>query len=106
MRSQALVFPPERADQTRQDLDERHVNMMAFSTVVGVGLFLESGRVLCLAGPGWAWIAYLLMGTVVWSMTASLGEMTALFPVKGPIFEFPARFLDHAAGYAIGWLAW
>jgi amino acid transporter len=32
--------------------------------------------------------------------------MTALFPVQGPLFEFPGRFLDEAVGYAVGWMAW
>lgn len=31
--------------------------------------------------------------------------MTALFPVQGPLFEFPVRFLDEAVGYATGWMA-
>ena len=46
------------------------------------------------------------MGSVMWSAMACLGEMTALLPVKGPIFEFPGRFLDRATGYAVGWMAW
>jgi amino acid transporter len=32
--------------------------------------------------------------------------MTALFPVKGPIFELPKRFLDQSVGYATGWITW
>jgi amino acid transporter len=77
-----------RTDQYyyRQDLKERHVNMMAFSSALGVGLFLGGGRVIFLAGPGLAIIAYLLMGTVMWSTMASLGEMTSVFPVKGTYY--------------------
>ena len=36
-----------------KDLDERHINMIAFSAVVGIGLFLQAGKVTYLAGPGW-----------------------------------------------------
>lgn len=90
----------------RQELKERHVNMMAFSACLGVGLFLQSGRIIFLAGPGLAFIAYMLMGTVMWSAAASLGEMTALFPISGSIFDFPARFLDIGVGYAAGWMTW
>ncbi|EON61596.1 hypothetical protein W97_00811 [Coniosporium apollinis CBS 100218] len=92
--------------ELRKDLKERHVNMMAFSACVGVGLFLQAGKVIYLTGPGLAVFAYLIMGTVMWSANASLGEMTALFPVKGPIYEFPRRFLDEAVGYATGWMTW
>jgi amino acid permease len=78
----------------RRDLKERHVNMMAFSACVGIGLFLQSGKVIFLAGPGLAVIAYLLAGSIMWCTIGSLGEMTALFPIQGSIFVFPARFLD------------
>lgn len=91
---------------SRKDLRETHVNMMAFSTCVGVGLFLQGGRVMYLAGPGLAILAYLLGGSIIWSTMASLGEMTALFPIEGPVFAFTCHFLDEAMGYAIGWLLW
>lgn len=87
-------------------LGERHVNMMAFSTLLGIGLFLQAGRIIFLAGPGLACVAYLLVGTALWSAMACLGEMTALFPVKGAIFEMPRRFLDEGIGYAVGWMSW
>ena len=90
----------------RKDLEEKHTNMIAFSAVVGIGFFLQAGRVTYLAGPGLAWIAYILMGTALWSAMASLGEMTALFPVKGAVFEFPSRFVDEGIGYACGWMSW
>ena len=67
----------------RRDLEEHHVNMIAFSACLGVGLFLQAGRVVALAGPGMAVICYILVGSIMWSMMACLGEMTALFPIQG-----------------------
>ncbi|OCT45696.1 proline-specific permease [Cladophialophora carrionii] len=90
----------------RRDLGERHVNMIAFSCVIGIGLFLQNGRIINLAGPGMAWLAYPLMGSIVWSVQAALGEMTALFPVPGALFELPCRFFDQSIGYAVGWMSW
>ena len=80
--------------------------MIAFSACVGVGLFLQSGRVIYIAGPGVAVIAYLISGSLMWSTMGSLGEMTALFPVQGGLFVFPRRFLDEGVGYAVGWMTW
>ena len=40
------------------------------------------------------------------SVMACMGEMTALFPVKGPVFEFPRRFIDESIGLATGWIIW
>jgi amino acid transporter len=89
-----------------QGLEERHVSMIAFSVTVGIGLFLSSGKVLFLTGPGVAVVVYILVGLSLWSVNACLGEMTALFPIKGPIFEFPSRFIDEAVGFACGWMVW
>jgi yeast amino acid transporter len=90
----------------RRALSERHVNMIALSSTVGIGCFLQSGKVIHQAGPGGAIIAYLLMGTVVWSAIACLGEMTALFPIRQPIIDFPSRYIDESVGFATGWMAW
>jgi len=80
--------------------------MIAFSACIGTGLFLQSGKVVFLAGPGLAVVAYLLSGSIIWSVMSSLGEMTALFPIQGGIFVFPTRFLDEGVGYAVGWMTW
>jgi yeast amino acid transporter len=37
---------------------------------------------------------------------ASMGEMTALYPVKGPTFEFARRFIDESIGFATAWMMW
>lgn len=80
--------------------------MMAFSACIGFGLFLNTGKIINIAGPGLAIIAMTLAATMMWAVIACLGEMTALFPVQGPLFEFPGRFIDEAVGYAIGWVTW
>lgn len=87
-------------------MDERHVNMIAFSTTVGIGCFLQSGKLISIIGPGGAVLAYLIMGAIIWSANAALSEMTAVFPVKGPIIDFCSRFIDESVGFAIGWMAW
>jgi amino acid permease len=80
--------------------------MMAFSACIGFGLFLQSGKIIYIAGPGLAIVAVALAASIMWSVIACLGEMTALFPVQGPLFEFPGRFIDEAVGYATGWITW
>ncbi|EGE06927.1 hypothetical protein TEQG_05980 [Trichophyton equinum CBS 127.97] len=87
-------------------LPEVQINMIAFSGTIGNGLFLGSGMILALGGPGGAVVAYLLMGTVVGAVISCLGEMTALMPVNAPVMEFPRRFLDRGVGFAVGWTYW
>jgi amino acid permease len=38
----------------RRALSERHVNMIAFSSTVGIGCFLQSGKIINQIGPGGA----------------------------------------------------
>lgn len=89
-----------------QDPEERHVNMIAFSVTVGISLFLSSGRVIYLTGPTFEVIVYILMGTSLWCVNAGLGKMASLFPIKGPLFEFPCRFLNESVGFTVGWMVW
>lgn len=42
------------ANTRRRALSERHVNMIAFSSTIGIGCFLQSGKVIHLIGPGGA----------------------------------------------------
>lgn len=95
-----------RGEALWRTLSERHINMIAFSGVIGNGLFLQSGNAIAVAGPGGAVLSFVLMGTVISSVISSLGEMTALMPVNGPIMEFPRRFLDRGVGLAVGWMYW
>ncbi|CAP49208.1 uncharacterized protein PODANS_5_5340 [Podospora anserina S mat+] len=63
-----------RAESLWRVLDERHINMIAFSGTIGNGLFLGSGRSLASAGPGGAVLCYILMGTVIASVISCLGK--------------------------------
>ncbi|KAK3384730.1 amino acid transporter [Podospora didyma] len=93
-----------RGESLWRTLNERHINMIAFSGTIGNGLFLGSGRSIASAGPGGAVVCYLLMGTVISSVISCLGEMTALMPVNAPVMEFPRRFLSRGIGFAVGWM--
>ncbi|CAG8975002.1 hypothetical protein HYALB_00012134 [Hymenoscyphus albidus] len=59
--SQSAQLPTEKGPQNhtelRRTLNERHVNMIAFSSTIGIGLFLQSGKVMYLIGPGGAVLA-------------------------------------------------
>ncbi|OOQ84427.1 proline-specific permease [Penicillium brasilianum] len=95
-----------KSDSLWRVLNERQINMIAFTGTIGNGLFLGSGKILATAGPGGAVLAYAIMGTVISAVISSVGEMTALMPVNAPMMEFPRRFLDRGVGFAVGWIYW
>lgn len=54
-------------------------------------------------------VGYLLCMVMVVAVLQTLAEMTVPFPVSGSVIDYADRFIDPAAGFAIGfceWLAW
>ncbi|KAI1336878.1 hypothetical protein F5Y15DRAFT_418446 [Xylariaceae sp. FL0016] len=96
MRTEITGIPKEPSNQLRPMLSERHVNMMSFSQCIGIGLFLQTGRVMYLVGPGLATICYILaVRRFSWIVliSAELVAITHMFK-----FEYPANYLAEA-GY-------
>lgn len=53
------------------------VDMISIGGVIGTGLFLGSGDALKNGGPVGAFLGYSLVGTVVYCLCVSIGEMIA-----------------------------
>jgi amino acid transporter len=51
-------------------------------------------------------IAYCFVGTIVFSVMVSLGEMVTYIPVAGAFTAFAARFVDPSLAFAMGWIYW
>ncbi|KAG0249640.1 hypothetical protein BG011_009054 [Mortierella polycephala] len=73
---------------------------------IGTGLFLASGSSIAIAGPGYAQVAYSLIGTMVFCFMSSLGEMATYLPITGSINAYGTRFFDPALGFMLGWVYW
>ena len=70
------------------------------------GLFVGSGAALGTGGPVGAWLAYIIMAAMVYSMMIALGEMGSLIPTSGAFTHYCARFVDPALGFATGLNYW
>lgn len=90
----------------RRKLNERQMTMMAVGGTIGTGLFLGMGSSLNNGGPLGLLLGYLIMGTVVCSVQTALGEMITFRPCSGALTSLPARFVDPALGFAVGWNYW
>jgi yeast amino acid transporter len=69
-------------------------------------LFIGSGTAIAESGPAGALIAYLFVGTIVYSVMTSLGEMATYIPIPGAFTSYAARFVDPSLGFAMGWIYW
>lgn len=92
--------------EVKRELKERHTSMIALGGTIGTGLFIGISSPLMNAGPAGALIAYLFMGTLVFGVTQSLGEMATFIPVTSSFTVFTARFISPAFGAASGYMYW
>ncbi|OLL26520.1 Arginine permease [Neolecta irregularis DAH-3] len=87
-------------------LKARHLQMIALGGTIGTGLFIGSGIALARGGPVGSLIGFAFIGTIVYSIMMSLGEMAAFIPVSGSFCTYTIRFVDPAAGFAMGYVYW
>ncbi|CCX05078.1 amino acid permease/ SLC12A domain-containing protein [Pyronema domesticum] len=87
----------------KRELKSRHVQFIAIGGMIGTGLFLGTGVALQRAGPLSIFMAYTIVGTVVFAMVQSLGEITTWLPISGGLTVYAYRYADPAMGFAMGW---
>ncbi|KAL7423301.1 hypothetical protein Q5752_002602 [Cryptotrichosporon argae] len=90
-------------DGVQRNMEQRHMQMIALAGTLGTGLFLASGKTIAHGGPLGALLAYVHVGTIAYSMIVSLGEMCVFAPISGGYVHFAERWLNPAAGFALGW---
>ena len=69
----------------------------------GTGLFVGSGKSLATGGPASVFIAFCLVGIMLYMTIQALGELAVMFPVAGSFSAYSTRFIDPAWGFAMGW---
>lgn len=92
--------------QLQRGLHSQHLQFIAIGGTIGTGLFLGSGEALATSGPVGCLIAFIFVGTIVYSIMTSLGEMATFIPVAGSFTAYASRFVDHSLGFSMGWLYW
>ncbi|KAG0073574.1 hypothetical protein BGZ93_009519 [Podila epicladia] len=87
--------------EVKRDLKSRHLHMIAIGGTIGTGIFLSSGGSVTSTGPLGALISYTIVGTMVFFIVTSVGEMSAYLPLPGAFTTFGARFVDLALGFGL-----
>ncbi|QOJ91894.1 MULTISPECIES: amino acid permease [Pseudomonas] len=90
----------------KQDMQTRHIVMLALGGVIGTGLFLTSGYTVNQAGPLGAVIAYILGAIMVYLVMMCLGELAVHMPEVGSFSSYATRYLGPGTGYMVAWMYW
>ncbi|RLV91733.1 General amino-acid permease GAP1 [Spathaspora sp. JA1] len=86
-----------------RELLSRHLQMIAFGSSIGTGLFVGSGGALRTGGPAGIVIAWAVTASAVFATMQGLGELSVTFPISGSFNVFASRFIEPAVGFAVGW---
>ncbi|KAI0094677.1 amino acid permease [Irpex rosettiformis] len=92
--------------ELQRQLKTRHIAMISIGGVIGTGLFLGTASALQNGGPVGLLLGYGVMGTVVYCVMISLGEMIAYLPIPGGHIALAERFVDPGWAFAMGWNYW
>ena len=96
----------EQNTNLKRGLKSRHLSMIAMGGAIGTGIFLAMGDTLHQAGVGGAFVAYGIIGVMVYFLCTSLGEMATYMPETGSFGAYATKFVDPALGFALGWNYW
>ena len=101
------VPPPDSLNDEglQRGMKSRHLQMIAFGSSIGTGLFLGSGASIQQAGPG-AVAAFGVGGFIIYLIMRMLGEMAVEHPVSGSFSAFAREYIGPSAGFVTGWNWW
>ncbi|KAJ5129065.1 Arginine permease CAN1 [Penicillium atrosanguineum] len=98
--------PAAPPGELKRKLKSRHLQMIAIGGTIGTGLFISSGTAIANSGPAGALIAYIFVGSIVYSVMSSLGEVATYIPIPGAFTSYAARLIDPSLGFSMGWIYW
>ena len=94
------------AEKTKEGLQrglkERHIQLMAIGTAIGVGLFLGSSPAIQLTGPSII-LGYMVCGLIVFIVMRALGELSVHNPVSGSFARHARDYIGPWAGFMASW---
>ncbi len=92
-------------ENLKRDLKNRHIQLIALGSAIGVGLFLGSATGIKFTGPSLI-LSYILVGLIVFIVLRALGEIAVVYPVSGSFSAWADHILGPLAGYITGWTYW
>lgn len=86
---------------TQRRLRSYQITMIGFCSGIGTGLFIGTGAAYAKAGPAGLLLAFIVVGSVLWSVMQTIAELATLFPTAGSFPHWAHRFIDPAVGFSL-----
>ncbi len=81
------------------------VYALIITSMIGSSLFFGISEGAHLAGS-WSLIAWVLLGIVTVYVAACFGELIAMFPSSGGVYEFTKQAYGRFPSFLVGWASW
>ncbi|KAG1878439.1 amino acid permease/ SLC12A domain-containing protein [Suillus tomentosus] len=103
---ESMQRPLRNTNALQRKLKNRHITMISIGGVIGTGLFVGTADSLSQGGPIGLLLGYIVMGSIVYCVMITLGEMISYLPIPGGPIKLAERFVDPAFSFAVGWNYW
>ena len=90
----------------KRQIKLRDVIMTCVGGTLGTGIFLSSGYVLSVAGPGGCMLAYLVGCLTLWMTMSMEGEICTAIPIPGGVQAWASEYINPPMGFTVGWENW
>lgn len=88
----------------QRKLRMRHLQMLSIGASIGIGLFLQSGKAISIAGGFGAFLGFFISATLITSTLLCFGEIVALLPVNTGVPGILNRFLNPSLSFSVSWV--
>lgn len=86
---------------TQRRLRDYQVTMIGFCSGIGTGLFVGTGAAYAKAGPAGLFLAYLVVGSVLWCVMQSISELATVVSLSSVLITL--RFIINQVTDSDGW---
>ncbi len=104
-----LNQPEQEEREQKKELEKKAglltVIALTVASMIGSGLFFGAGIAASYAGPA-SLIAWVILGIVTVYVGMCFGELVAMFPSAGGVYEFTKQSYGRFPSFIIGWITW
>lgn len=93
-------------NHTLRNLQNRHVQFIAISGVIGTALFVTIGKPLYIGGSVSLLLAFALWSLPIFAITVSTAEMVCFYPISSPFLRLSNLCVDNSLSFMASWNFW